>query len=211
MGTSLSVLFGVTDRKFVQSPSGFFGDESFPFLDVSHGLFWVRRADKRTTVDTLWVMCKHTFCFDDGMTPVVSVSALHQLQVHLWESELRSTGSVSQQLPASSHPRRRRHLGGFAHRLSHAQPHVHDGAPVRRRDTATQVICRMLPTWWCDTEQTLSFCFHRVSVIFLPGEPSLPVTGKFAMKWLMLTKTWSKLSVSFGSSFASVWKHCRLQ
>lgn len=133
-------------------------------ISKSNGTFWVRRADKQTAVDTLWVMCERTCSVSTTEWRLfVSVSALHQLQVHLWESESRSTGSMSQQLPASSRPRHRRHLGGFAHRLPHAQPHVHDGAPVRCRDTATQMICRMLPTWWCDTEQTLSFHFHRVS------------------------------------------------
>lgn len=59
-------------------------------------------------------------------------TAVYQLQVYIWEPESRSPGAMSEQLPTFSSPRHTRHLSGIADRLPHSQPHVHDGAQVRR-------------------------------------------------------------------------------
>ncbi len=118
----------------------------------------------------------HFFCVEVINTPFALLldTAVYKLQVYIWEPESRSAGSVSKQLPTSASPRHPRHLSGFTDRLSHSQPHVHDGAQVRKNESKLQYfkifiwftfdmfkICLNYPCWSSGWNNLLVFhCKH---------------------------------------------------
>lgn len=67
-------------------------------------------------------------------------AALYQLQVYIWESEPCSTSSLSKQLPTFPPPCHTCYLSGFTDCLPHPQPHVYDGAQVRKDGGITAVL-----------------------------------------------------------------------